>query len=232
MHHLTSPEGPTIAPRWHTGVLIGLVVSVALTGTLLGGRIDSSASAASSDRPSPLEYLPIFAVQAGLLVYVARLGRPRWELRLLLGRRWTTARRAFIDLVLALLGWGLIQGIEALWTRLEGGASAPISTILPHTPAERVAWVALAALIGLSEEVVYRGYLRIQLTVFTGRPIVAIVLQAFLFGLAHADQGLGAMARISLYGLGFGLLARYRQSLWPCIVCHVTTDALSGLLSH
>jgi hypothetical protein len=38
------------------------------------------------------------------------------------------------------------------------------------------------------------------------------------------------MARIALYGVGFGALARWRRSLAPGIVCHVWTDLASGLL--
>ncbi|WP_437760941.1 CPBP family intramembrane glutamic endopeptidase [Sorangium sp. So ce1389] len=55
-------------------------------------------------------------------------------------------------------------------------------------------------------------------------------MQAALFGLAHGEQGWGAMARIAAYGLAFGALARWRQSLWPGILCHAWTNLASGLL--
>ena len=82
----------------------------------------------------------------------------------------------------------------------------------------------------LCEEIVFRGYLQRQFAVLTGRPGVALVLQALLFGITHGEQGVGAVARVFAYGIGFGAIALWRRSLLPGVLCHVWTDLASGLL--
>jgi membrane protease YdiL (CAAX protease family) len=166
-----------------------------------------------------------------LALYVCRIGRPRNALRSLLGKRWSSFGRAATDLALGFSGWLAIKAFELAWVRLfgsQGGAS--VIAMLPHSLAERAAWIVVSVSVGFCEEIVYRGYLQTQLTAFTGRPALAIALQAALFGIAHGDQGCGAIVRLTLYGLALGGLARWRRSCLPGIVCHVWTDIASGLL--
>ena len=80
------------------------------------------------------------------------------------------------------------------------------------------------------EELVFRGYLRIQLGAFTGRAWLAILIQAMIFGLAHAQQGAASATRIAIYGLALGVVAHSRRSVVPCILAHVATDLVSGLV--
>jgi hypothetical protein len=165
------------------------------------------------------------------VLYVARIGRPRSALASLIGRRWDSARRALGDLACALAGWSLILAVEvAFATITHGGTSASVTAMLPRTPIERVAWVAVAMSAGFCEEVVYRGYLQTQLTAMTGRAGVAIVLQGILFGIAHGEQGALAVVRLAIDGAALGVLARWRGSLWPCILCHAWSDLAAGLL--
>jgi len=77
---------------------------------------------------------------------------------------------------------------------------------------------------------VYRGYLLVQLGAFSRSVIAGVVLQGVLFGLAHADQGFAAVVRLTLYGIGFGVVARTRRSLLPTILTHAAIDLSSGLL--
>jgi membrane protease YdiL (CAAX protease family) len=226
-----------LAPAWHTAALIALIVSVAVAGTLLtrGGvvvtaPVASVASVASASR-IPVLYVQMLVVAWGLLFYVCRVGRPHSALGALVGQGWTSGGRAAFDLALAAAGWLLIEACETAWMRLFAtGAGAPVAALLPDTGPARVAWAAVAVSVGLSEEVVYRGYLQKQLAAFTGRATVAWVLQAALFGLAHAEQGTAAMVRAAAYGLALGALARWRRSLVPGILCHVWTDLASGWL--
>lgn len=206
---------------------------VAVTGTLLAPR------GAVAPPPAPLTlssrilgiYLPMLVVQWGLVLYVCRVGRPRNALPDLLGRRWRTPRRVALDLSLALAGWGLLLVCELAWARLFATRAAPsVTTMLPQTWPERLAWVVVAVSVGFCEEVVYRGYLQTQLRACTGRAGVAVILQAALFGIAHAEQGAGTATRLAVYGLAFGALAQWRRSLLPGIACHAWTDVASGLL--
>jgi membrane protease YdiL (CAAX protease family) len=174
-------------------------------------------------------YLPAIAVQWGLVAYVSRLGRGRNFLPELLGRRWTSVARAGTDMALACAGWLLIEGAEFAFARMFGSSHGARSAILPLTELERVVWCAFAISAGFCEEVVYRGYLQGQLGGWTHSLNAGIFLQAVLFGLAHADQGGWAAVRLGLYGFGLGLLARYRGSLVPGILCHVGIDLATGL---
>jgi membrane protease YdiL (CAAX protease family) len=163
------------------------------------------------------------------LLYVARLFRTHNALPELLGRRWSSGWRAVVDLVLAASACALIELLQvALTQHSEVGRNAAIAALLPSTEAERLVWVLLAVSVGFCEEVVFRGYLQTQLTAFTGSRGFGIVLQAALFGIAHAEQGAAAALRITCYGLILGVLAQLRRSLLPGIVSHVAIDLVSG----
>ncbi len=173
-------------------------------------------------------YLPLGIVSLGLTLYVCRVGRPHNALGSLLGRGWDSAARASADLAAAVATWFVIEAVESVAATWRNAA---VGALLPGTPAERVAWVLVAVTVGFCEEVIYRGYLQTQLTAFTGRASVAVVLQAVLFGIAHGDQGLAVVVRFALYGVLFGALARWRRSLIPGIAAHVGLDLASGLLA-
>ena len=225
----------TLAPLWHTALLIVLIVSVAVTGAVLsayGAPVDRVPRAgAGAGAALALTYAPILFVQWSLLFYVCRIGRPRSALGPLIGKRWGSVKGAFADIALATVGWLIIRFSELGWRQAFGPRQdAAIVAMLPHSDAAKVGWVLVAASVGFSEEVVYRGYLQTQLTAITGRIFLGIALQAVLFGVAHGNQGLGAVVRIGLYGLALGVLAQGRRSLIPGILCHVGTDLASGLL--
>jgi uncharacterized protein len=226
-------EHTNIAPRWHSAALIALILAVALAGTILASRPSGVVAAPSSGAVSRILalYLPIIAVQWSLVLYTCRIGRARNELPYLLGVRWTRAGRAFTDVGLAVAGWFVIEGCERAWASIGGArASASTAAMLPHGWLERGAWIAVAISAGFCEEVVYRGYLQTQLGAFTRRPSAGVALQAVLFGIAHLEQGPSAATRMALYGLGFGVLAQWRRSLLPGILCHIGIDVVSGLL--
>jgi membrane protease YdiL (CAAX protease family) len=224
-------EGEPLAPPWHTATLIAVILAVAATGALLASRGAATVAQASPSSRVTAAYLPMIVAAWALLLYVCRIGRPRNQLSALLGQTWDSPARAAADIALALSGWFLITTFELAWARwVATGAGASVAAMLPHTWLDGLAWAFVSVSVGFCEEVVFRGYLQTQLTAFTGRAGVAMVLQAALFGVAHGEQGAAAMVRIALYGLAFGALARWRRSLLPGIVCHVWTDLVSGLL--
>lgn len=229
---LTSRERGELAPAWHTTLLVALIVAVAITGTLLAR---SGGHAAPRPAPSRLlgAYLPLLVMQWGLLLYVCRVGRRHSALGALLGRGWDGIGRAAQDLALACVAWVAIEALAlacARWLFL--GRNAAVSQLLPSTVAERLTWVAVAASVGFCEEVVYRGYLLRQLTALSRARTSGVLLQALLFGVAHAEQGPSAALRVAFFGLILGVLAQVRGSLWPGIICHVGIDLVTGLLGR
>lgn len=219
-----------LAPLWHTAALVGLFLGVAIIGL---ATTAPNVASSSGPRPTWIElYAPTIAVQVALALAVVVLGRarPRLVLSGLVGRRWTTARRALGDVALALVGFVAIRALELAWASIAGAsASAAVASILPQTDAERAVWVVVSIVVGVSEELVFRGYLQTQIAGFTRRPNLAWAAQAALFGVAHLSQGIGGAIRACAYGLLLGAIARSRRSLVPAMLCHVATDLVSGL---
>jgi membrane protease YdiL (CAAX protease family) len=228
---------PELAPYWHTAALVGLQLCVAITGTVLqhASRLPPQPAA-----PVPTEtrlwalYLPLLVVNWGLVLYVCRLFRSGNALPSLIGKRWRSWPQAGLDLLLALAACVLVQSIEVLAARYLGtpsaGRNAALAALHPRTGAERLTWAFVAVNVGGCEEIVYRGYLQTQLTALTGYSAVGIALQAILFGVAHAEQGLAAAVRIAVYGAIFGCLAHFRRSLLPSMASHVAIDVASSFL--
>jgi uncharacterized protein len=217
-----------LAPPWHTAALVFVIVAVAATGTLFFSYKNASPVAPPTSASRFAAYLPAIAVNAALVIYVCRIGRGRSFLAELIGNGWTNLARASVDLALACAAWLTIELADITVGRLFGSPSGTMRGLLPTTLAERLGWSMLALSAGFGEEVVYRGYLQTQLGART-RPLLGILLQSMLFGLAHSDQGGWAALRVGIYGSGLGLLARFRRSLVPGILCHVCVDLASGL---
>lgn len=224
-----------LAPAWHTAALVGLLLAVAITGTLLP---TAAAPNAAINAPSATtlakisaRYLPLLLVNWLLLLYTTRVGRKRSALRDLLGEGTRNLRRSTLDLLLGIACFAAIVGAEALFTaQVAPGRNAAISSLLPSTGAERLTWLLVAVSVGFCEEVVYRGYLQTQLAAFTHRRALGLILQATLFGVAHLEQGPFMALRIAFYGLLLGLLAHFRRSLWPGIVAHTLLDLSAAFL--
>ncbi|HEX4337837.1 MAG TPA: type II CAAX endopeptidase family protein [Polyangiaceae bacterium] len=220
------------APWWHTTLLVSLIVLVATTGLLLTSNTAAPTLTGGQGARLSTLYLPLVLVQWGLVLYVCRIGRNRDELPALLGAGWNDARRAAGDVALAAMVFVVIFAVNATYTHLRAlGPNASTTSLLPATTVERVAWVAVACSVGFCEEVVYRGYLLSELSARTRFVTLGVILQALLFGLAHADQGLVGAIPVALDGVLLGVLAHSRKSLVPGIICHVAVDLVSGLIS-
>lgn len=221
----------SLAPRWHTALLVSFLLTVAALGTWLTLHGDAIATQTPAGSRIVALYLPTLLVEWSLALYVIRIGRPKSALGDLLGARWTTPRRAMEDLGFAVALFLFIEASEAIYAYVFGSRpSAAVLALLPHSPLERAAWVVLATSVGFCEEVVYRGYLSVQIAAFSRSRAIGVVAQAVLFGLAHGQQGATTVVRFMVYGIAFGVVAAGRKSLLPGIVCHAAIDLSSGLL--
>jgi membrane protease YdiL (CAAX protease family) len=215
-------------PPWHPLLLVALMLSVAIAG--LVSLANGGVPAAFAGSRITGAYVPMLAVSWGLFLYVCRVGRSRSAFVELAGLEGYSPRRAWFDVPLALLvAVALVLG-ELAWQFAFGGArSARVDALLPVTETERAVWCVVALSAALTEEVVYRGYLRRELSRLTGRPVFGVVAQAVLFALAHGEQGSGAMLRYFAYAVGLALLAQARGSLVPGILGHAAVDLAAGL---
>jgi membrane protease YdiL (CAAX protease family) len=214
----------SLAPFWHTRVLTLMLLGVAIAGTALevpGALMRPEPAVAGS-------YWSLLLVNLGLAFYAARLGLPRNVFWQLVGR--AEARGLARDLVWGAALLALILASESalqLWLGMPESLSA--RALLPILPRDRLGWLLLSLVIGASEELVYRGYLRQQLQALSNSPWLAVLLQGLLFGIAHGAQGPWAVARFAAYGVALGYVALRQRSIVPGVLCHVALDAYAGL---
>ena len=109
---------------------------------------------------------------------------------------------------------------------------AAAQLLLPRGWLEVGLWIGLSLSAAFCEELTFRGYFQIQFGAFTRSPAAGLVLQALLFGVAHAYQGPRSVILIALYGALFGAVALWRRSLRPGMVAHALTDLVLGLLAR
>ena len=105
-----------------------------------------------------------------------------------------------------------------------------LTSLAPTSSHEVMAWVVLCCIAGLTEEVVFRGYLQRQFTAWARGALVAGVLgSALLFGAAHGYQGARNMVMLAAFGVLFSLLTLFRRGLRPAIMAHSWHDFIVGL---
>lgn len=82
-------------------------------------------------------------------------------------------------------------------------------------------FVLFAALVGLYEELLFRGFLMPRLRRATGSWVLAVLLSTAPFALLHlADQETVALGPIAILSLVFSVVTIMRQSIVPAIVGH------------
>src|SRR5450759_4688162 len=156
-----------VAPWWHTALLIAFFVLTAAAGAVLQYRARGHADLVQHRPDVALVYAWLVAGEWGLVYYVWKGGLRRNGITLLqfVGGKWTSVRAVLQDVLLAFGIWVLWQGSSVLWVRWIGaGHAASISPLMPHGLEQAALWVLLSISAGISEELVFRGYLQRQLT--------------------------------------------------------------------
>jgi membrane protease YdiL (CAAX protease family) len=134
---------------------------------------------------------------------------------------WTLAVLAGCFLVLWVALWLINRG----WLPPERESDR----LVPETRTERIVCVfLLAPTIGFCEEVLYRGYLLLELPQWLGRygTTWALGLSAVAFGFLHASRGRSIVLTTALMGVLLSCPLIYSGSLYPSIVAHAVYDAV------
>jgi membrane protease YdiL (CAAX protease family) len=98
-------------------------------------------------------------------------------------------------------------------------------TFLPITKKEKKTWDFVAISAGISEEIIYRGYLFYAIGVLFPNLSIFIILliSSFVFGLGHIYQGYESI-KPTILGLFFGLFYIVFDSIFPVILIHIIQD--------
>jgi membrane protease YdiL (CAAX protease family) len=89
--------------------------------------------------------------------------------------------------------------------------------------------LGLSITVGLSEELVTRGFLLTRLEKVTSRPWLSVLLSSIIFGCAHANGGIVLVWNAFLCGLVLGASFVLTRSLWPPVIAHVMLDITAML---
>ena len=83
-------------------------------------------------------------------------------------------------------------------------------------------YFALMSMVGIYEEIVFRGFVLPRLRRGSGSWIVAVLLGSALFTIPHAaDQEWVALLPVAMLSLTFSVVTIFRRSIVPAVVAHV-----------
>jgi len=225
-------EPALVAPVWHTVILVAFLLGLSWWGARSGSLVPPTVAAGTHSHIIP--YVFVIVIECLVLLFVLYgLRLRKLTLKELLGPRKITLMNVVRDLGIALLffiGSNVILGIIALI--LKAGHNPAIRKISPSGKAEVILYLLVSLSAGICEEIVCRGYLQKQLTVLTKSASAGILLQGVIFGAAHGYQGTKFMIVIGVYGCLFGMLAQFRNSLYPGMMTHALQDGMAGLIAR
>lgn len=118
------------------------------------------------------------------------------------------------------------KGVERLRRQMES-----VADLLPRTDREAALFRRLSVTAGVSEELVYRGYLIWYLAGFVGAWPAAL-LAGVVFGILHVYQGPTGVLKTGVTGVAMGALYVGTGSLlWP-MVLHAAVDVHGGAIAR
>lgn len=126
---------------------------------------------------------------------------------------------------------GLAVGI-ALARRRTRGLPRPlgdIGTLMPRNRPEIADAAAMGVAAGITEELAFRLYLPLLLTLVTGNAILAFAAAILLFGAMHRYQGWRGVVATTIVGLLMATVYLMTGALWLAMLLHALID-LNGLV--
>jgi len=136
--------------------------------------------------------------------------------------------QVLVLLSICFIGWWLfwVYRFDKQKLKLEIERDAEVKFLLPSSNQEYRWSIGTSFVVGISEEIVFRGFLYWQLNLLL--PIVpAIIITNLLFGLCH--YGTGFKNAFITFGLGLllSIIFLFTESLLVLIAIHVLTDVYS-----
>ena len=221
-----------LASRRHTLTLFAIVTFLTVAGVL-----NASKNITATQAWDPVQMIKTDLIMIGMLwawVWFVYKGMQEYGHSILdfFGSRSFTPAKLVSDFAWAALAFAVIYassiGVHALLPEQAAESNNPLLSSTPTGVFGIAVWLCLSISAGICEEIVFRGYLQRQLTSVTGKVGIAILLQAIVFGIGHAYQGLSAVLAIVLHGLFLGILAKHRGNIRAGIIEHAGWDILAG----
>lgn len=210
-------------------LLFEVATSAAIVG-IFGPVKDLSDEARAQMQQSIL--VPVLSLRAGFVLCVSAL---------ILRRRGQTA--GAIGVTTAGLGLNVILGLAAtgvayvliiawqfmlmaLWPDLPEQMEENIRRLLALVPKlSPLGYAGFALVIGVYEELLFRGFIMPRLRRATNSWVIAVLLTTVVFVLPHMlDQTLAALGPITILALTMSLLTIWRRSIIPAIIAHALFD--------
>jgi membrane protease YdiL (CAAX protease family) len=226
-----NPKNLLAAPK-HTLILFGI-----LTALMVAGILNSSKNITASHVPDATQMITNDLIMIGMLwlwvffIYKGMKEHGRSILEFFEFKSFTPTK-LLSDCAYAALAFALIYAcsivVHHFLPDLSSQSNNPLLTSQPAGLLGVAVWLCISISAGISEEIVFRGYLQRQLTSMTGRVVIAILAQGVVFGIGHAYEGLSAVLAIVLHGLFLGILAHWRGNIRAGIIEHAGWDILAG----
>jgi uncharacterized protein len=221
---------PFIAPAWHT---LSLLLILGFFSWYDAQHAQNAGSSAAATRGAILRgYLLSILYEWGMAAWAwGGVQFKGGNLRTLSGGRWTSWRRLAQDVAIAIPFWGVWELTARVVHHAVERVQTP--TTAYHPPAgfaEVFLWILLSVSAGVCEEIIYRGYFQQQFRAATRSVMVAVILQASVFGMVHAYQGWKQVVMIAPLGILYGALVAWRANLRASMIAHVWSDIFEGWL--
>jgi CAAX protease family protein len=230
------PSGSALSPNRPVAAVIH---TLSLLVILLGGAglmYFSAGQLRAEDHPNRVAlYLTTIVWEWMLTGYVLWGVRKRGvSLNEVTGAKWQSFLDFARDLGISILFWFaalMVMGATAVALHFRGSKES-VGFLAPRGVLQLVLWVLVCATAGFCEETIFRGYLQKQFIAWSGSAGTGVVASAVVFGACHAYQGIKPAVVITVYGLMFGILAQWRQSLRPGMMTHALHDTVSGVAAR
>jgi membrane protease YdiL (CAAX protease family) len=121
----------------------------------------------------------------------------------------------------------LLATLPARWRSRSPASRRRQAVMVPRTPPQNVANVALCLLAGIGEEITFRGVLHACLWWMTGSWWLATVLCSVAFGVAHAIQGPRSMLIVAGVAFWMHVTVLWTGSLHLAMFVHAVYDLIT-----
>lgn len=218
-------------------VVAGILISLVF-GFSSGALADDAANAqVAHNREMLPSMLAVMAVSSTLAIgFILKRRRQSFRsIGLHAGRLWIDAWVGVVAAIaVALMILATLVGLHVFFPELAQQMEENTERIKEMFPNVGPAgFVAVAAMVGFYEEVVFRGFVMTRMRCATGSWTAGVLISTIIFvGLHAMDQTISAMIAITILSLSFSLLTIWRRSIVPAIVAHTLFDLVQFLILY